>query len=177
MIITKQDCLLIGTLVKAFGHKGEIILSVSDDVFEECKKLESVFVEINNKLVPFFITHIDIKQGSSLGILFEDIDTPEKARELIGKNVYVLSSLLPKLPDTKFYYNEIVGFSVIDKKKKFIGHIVRIDEMPAQAIFIIEHDRHEILIPITEKTFIRVDRKKKELYIDAPEGLIDLYIK
>jgi 16S rRNA processing protein RimM len=40
----------------------------------------------------------------------------------------------------------------------------------------VELDKKEILIPIFEGLIRKVDREKKELHIEAPEGLIDLYI-
>jgi 16S rRNA processing protein RimM len=34
----------------------------------------------------------------------------------------------------------------------------------------------EVLLPIFDGLVKKVDRKKKILYVEAPEGLIDLYI-
>jgi ribosomal 30S subunit maturation factor RimM len=32
-------------------------------------------------------------------------------------------------------------------------------------------------VPVVEEIVKEIDRKKKTIYIEAPEGLIDLYIK
>jgi len=34
----------------------------------------------------------------------------------------------------------------------------------------------EILIPLIDEVIVKVDRKKKEMHIRAPEGLIDIYL-
>ena len=46
----------------------------------------------------------------------------------------------------------------------------------AQALFEIDHDGKEVLIPISDDLIEKVDREKKDIRITAPEGLIELYL-
>jgi 16S rRNA processing protein RimM len=48
--------------------------------------------------------------------------------------------------------------------------------MTANPLLQLDYNGTEILIPIFEGLIEKVDRKKKELFIKAPEGLIDLYV-
>jgi len=49
-------------------------------------------------------------------------------------------------------------------------------EYPNQALFQVFRDGKEILIPIQDEIITAVNREKKQILIDAPEGLIDLYL-
>ena len=48
-------------------------------------------------------------------------------------------------------------------------------DFPQQAIFKIKNGAFEILVPARNEFIVRIDRDKKHLEIEAPEGLIDIY--
>jgi len=62
-------------------------------------------------------------------------------------------------------------------KKDLIGIITEVLEYPHQAVLSINFRNKEILIPITDEIIVNVDRDKKHLYTNTPEGLIDLYLE
>ena len=68
------------------------------------------------------------------------------------------------------------GYTVIDKSYGDIGIIEKILDFPQQAIFQIKKGEHEILIPAKEEFIISINRRTKQVEIDAPEGLIDIYM-
>lgn len=116
-------------------------------------------------------------KGDFLRTKFEDIDSEEDADEIIGCEVYLPLSLLPKLEGNKFYYHEIEGFEVEDTRLGFIGTIVRINDSNAQPLFEIDYKGTEILVPMIDHFIIEVNRKDKKLVLTTPEGLVDLYLK
>ena len=50
----KDDCYRLGNIVKLHSFKGEVTIFLDVDTSEEFKQLESVFVDFDNKLIPFF---------------------------------------------------------------------------------------------------------------------------
>ena len=54
----KEDCYFLGKITRKHGLSGNLILKLDTDQPEIYKKLESIFVEINGLLVPFFIEKI-----------------------------------------------------------------------------------------------------------------------
>ncbi|HRG39170.1 MAG TPA: 16S rRNA processing protein RimM, partial [Bacteroidia bacterium] len=75
----------------------------------------------------------------------------------------------------KFYFHEMPGYTVHDKNHGDIGTVQEVMDFPQQAIFKIKKDAFEILVPARDEFIIRIDRDKKHLEIEAPEGLIDIY--
>jgi len=101
----------------------------------------------------------------------------EQAKAMVGKEIYLPLDMLPPLKGNKFYFHEVINFEVEDKTKGIIGKINQVLDYPQQAILEIVDDlQNEILIPITDHIILDVNRKDKKIFIDAPEGLIDLYL-
>ena len=170
-----NDCFQLGKITKPFGYKGEVVFYLDVDEPMDYAELDSVFVEQNGKLLPYFIESINIK-GNKAVVRFEDL-TAEESTKLIGKNLYLPLSVLPKLTGKKFYFHEIINFAVVDAQKGDIGNIASVIDYPAQPLFQIMKGETEILIPIRDQIIDKVDRDNKTIYISAPEGLIDIYLQ
>jgi 16S rRNA processing protein RimM len=172
----KDDCFYLGKVAKKFSFKGEVLIYLDTDEPELYEDLESVFVEFNKNLVPFFIENSQLHKGDFLKVRFEDVDNEEEADKLIGCEVYLPLTMLPKLEGNKFYYHEVIGFDVIDTRLGNIGKIVAINDSAAQPLFEIDKDGIEILVPMIDDFIIEVSRDKKSIFLNTPVGLVDLYL-
>ncbi|PHK19599.1 ribosome maturation factor RimM, partial [Nostoc linckia z15] len=140
------------------------------------ENMESVFVEFNDHLVPFFIVESRLHKNEFLRIRFEDIDNEEEADKIMGHALYLPLTQLPKLEGDKFYFHEIIGFTAEDKRLGDIGVIVGINDTSAQPLFEIKKGDIEILVPMIDQFIVKVDRENKKIVLDTPEGLVDLYL-
>lgn len=172
--MTKDECYYLGRVTKPFGFKGEMVLFLDVDSPDDYATLDSVFVEMKNGLVPYFIKSLRIN-GNKAVVLFEDL-TAEQAAALAGHDMYLPLDLLPKLTGNQFYFHEVKGFRVVDDQYGDVGVIESIIEYPAQPLFQIMNGTTEILIPVIDQVIKEVDRDNKTIYISAPNGLIDLYM-
>jgi 16S rRNA processing protein RimM len=173
----KQDELfLLGKIVRTFGTKGELVFQADIETLARIKKLESVYLKINENLVPFFIKLIQPKAKGQAMVKFLDVDSTEEASLLTGCDIFVPIALLPKQKGKQLYSIEIEGFTVIDAERGETGTVKTVLEMPQQSLLAIEYNGKEILVPIVDEIIKKIDRRNKVVYIEAPEGLIDLYI-
>jgi 16S rRNA processing protein RimM len=172
----KDDCFYLGKIAKKFSFKGEVLIYLDTDEPEMYEDLESVFVEFNKNLVPFFIENSQLHKGDFLKVRFEDVDNEEKADELIGREVYLPLTMLPKLEGNKFYYHEVIGFEIEDKRLGIVGKIVAINDSAAQPLFEVINGDTEILIPMIDQFLVKIDRENKKVIMDLPEGLIEMYL-
>ncbi len=173
----KKDCFYLGKIAKKFSFKGEVLFYLDTDEPELYENLESVFVDYNGQLVPFFIEAAFLHKNDFLRVKFEDCDSEEDADRLIGSELYLPLDLLPKLEGNKFYYHEVVGFDVVDKNQGItIGTLVRINDSNYQALFEIDNEGTEILVPMIDQFIELVDRENKKLFLNIPAGLVDLYL-
>lgn len=168
-----KDCYFLGTITKAHGYKGELNVHLDTDEPQAYKNLESIFIEKNGLLIPFFLKKAQLHKGNHLRILIEDFDDPNS---LIGRDIYLPLSSLPKLDKNKFYYHDIIGFKTIDSDNQLIGEIVNVRDTTAQDLFeITSSDGKEILIPIIDKWIVDVNYDKKTIKLDLPDGLLDIF--
>lgn len=174
--MTKEECFYLGTIVSKFSFKGEVLIKLDTDEPEAYTNMESVFVDYNDNLVPYFILKSSLHKSDLLRVKFEDMDTEDDADELMRCDIYLPLSELPELEDDKFYFHEVIGYTAEDINYGKIGVIKSINDNRAQPLFEIDHNGKEILIPVNDDFISKVDKKNKTIYFDTPEGLIDIYL-
>jgi 16S rRNA processing protein RimM len=172
----KEDCFYLGKIAKKFSFKGEVLLYLDTDEPEIYENLESVFVEFNKNLIPFFIQNSSLHKNDFLRIRFEDVKNEQEADDLIGREVYLPLKMLPKLEGNKFYFHEVIGFEIEDQRLGIFGKIVSINDTSAQPLFEVLNGEVEILIPMIDQFLIKIDRKNKKVIMDLPEGLVEMYL-
>ncbi len=173
----KEDCFNLGSIARLHSFKGELSIFLDVDDPKEFKKLESVFVEIDNILVPFFIEHILIRNKGFAVVKFEGINSEIKAKRLLKKKLYLPLDLLDELADDEFYLFEIEGFKVIDSIHGDIGNIIKVLDYKTNPMYEINFKGKEILIPKQDQFFDRIDWDNETIYLKAPEGLIEMYLE
>ena len=172
----KEDCFYLGKIAKKFSFKGEVLIYLDTDEPELYENLESMFVECGKHLVPFFIENSSLHKNDFLRVRFEDVKNEEEADALLGNHVYLPLKMLPKLSGNKFYFHEVIGFEVEDKRLGIVGEIQSINDSSAQPLFEVLNDGVEILIPMIDHFLVKIDRENKKVIMNLPEGLIEMYL-
>ncbi len=174
--MTKEECFYLGRIVSKFSFKGEVLIKLDTDEPETYLEMESVFVEYDNNLVPFFIEKSSLQKSNLLRVKFEEVDSEEDAEDLMKCDLYLPLNLLPELKEDQFYFHEVIGFTVEDESYGTVGILTGINDTTSQALFEIEKNGKQILIPMNDEFLQKVDKKNKTIFVKTPEGLIDLYL-
>jgi 16S rRNA processing protein RimM len=172
----KENCFYLGKIVKKYSFKGELLVKLDTDDPKVYTRMESVFVEKGKNLIPFFITRSSLHKSLLLRVKFEDVDSDEDADLLLGSKLFLPLELLPKLSGNQFYYHEIIGFTVEDSSFGKVGIVTGVNDSTAQALFEIDRNGTEILIPLIDSFIKNVDKKNKVIQLDVPKGLIEIYL-
>lgn len=173
--MNKSECYSAGFVRRTSGLKGEVVLQLDVDDPARYRSLDAVFLEINGTLTPFFVKQARLL-NNMLTVAFEDITTPAAAEALVGCEAFLPLAALPQLGDSAFYFHEIPGFTVIDEVKGNIGLAGEVIDRLQQPVLTVGSGRNEILIPLGPGVVRKVDRVARELHIQAPDGLIDIYL-
>ena len=172
----KEDCFYVGKIVRKHSFKGEVVIKLDTDEPELYQEMESIFVDLGNNLIPFFIEKSLLQKGNQLRVQFEDLYTEEEADAILKADVYLPLDLLPKLSGNKFYFHEIIGFKAVDVNYGLVGTIEGVNDKTAQPLFEITNGDKEIFIPMIDDFIKKVDRENKVIEVETPQGLIELYL-
>ena len=168
-----QDCFYLGKIVSKFSFKGEILLKLDSEEID-FKKMKTIFLDIDSTIVPYSIDSIKLHKSSLLRIKFENIDSEEKANKILKTKTYLPIKDLPKLNGNKFYYHEIINFTALDLSLGNIGRVKEVNDQTSQPIIVLDNGTNEVMIPLVDDFLIEINRVKKTLIFDLPEGLTTL---
>lgn len=171
----KEDCYFLGKITRRHGLAGNVIIKLDTDQPELYNKLESIFVEINGLLVPFFIERSSWSKLDALNVAFKN-SSEALVDQSLGKDVYLPLSSLPKLTGNQFYYHEVVGFEILDAEGNNCGVIRSVNDQTAQNYFVTNLDGKEVVVPIIKDWILEVDREERIIKMQLPEGLIDVFL-
>jgi len=171
----KEDCFLVGWIVRKHGFKGDVIIKLDTDVPEQYEDLESIFLAQGEDLVPYFFERSSFTNKGFMKVHFEGVDTEDEADRIMKSELFLPLEFLPELDKDAYYYHEIVGFEVVDVKHGNIGTVKVVDDSNAQTLLIVDHNGTEIMIPM-DHMVNKVDKKEKSVEIATPDGLLDLYL-
>ena len=165
----------IGKLVAVHGLKGEILLKHELGKKTSLKGLAAIFTEVNkNSFLPWFIQSTRIKNEQEIYLKLENIDSKESAAPLVQKHAW-----LPEADFKKYAARTapagMLGYEVIHKGES-LGSIKELIEQPHQLLCRLEIGGKEVLIPLHEDSLLKVDHQKKQVLVDLPEGLLDIYL-
>lgn len=176
-MLQKKDCFYLGKIVKKHSFKGEVVIKLDTDEPELYRNLESVFVDLGNNLVPFFIEKSSLSKDTFLRVKFEDVSNEQDADTILKSEIYLPIDLLPKLSGNKFYYHEVIGFTMVDENFGEVGIIEHINDKAAQPLFEVNRDGTDIFVPMIDDFIKKIDRENKIVAVKTPQGLIDLYLE
>ncbi|MDB5196513.1 MAG: rRNA processing protein RimM [Flaviaesturariibacter sp.] len=165
----------IGKLVSAFGLKGELILKHNLGKKTALKGLQAIFVEERKEsFIPWFIESVRAKTDDELYLVLQDVITREAATKLVQKEVWLTETDFKKFASTTAPIN-LLGYAIIDAGKD-LGKILEVIEQPHQILCRLDIEGKEVLIPLHEETIQKIDRKTQQVFVELPDGLLDIYL-
>jgi 16S rRNA processing protein RimM len=169
------DSFYIGYITKTRGLKGELQVFFEYADPQELD-LNTVFAEINGKLIPYFTASSKLQANQTGYFFFEDIDTIEKAEKLIRKKLYLPNNKMPVRDEEEFLITDLKGFIAHDEAFGELGEIIEIHEYPQQYVAVVPYKFREIMFPLNDEFITEIDEEGGNVYLKLPSGLIDVYL-
>lgn len=166
-------CYKIGYILKPHGLKGEVTISIDPDIPNDFSTLDAVFINEGENVVPYFITAISVS-GNKAFVKFEDVDTVEAAENLSKRSLFLPKTARPKSERGEFYDDEVIGFHVTDESLGELGTITDVMSAGPNRLLIMDYQEKEVLIPIHSPFITSVNKSKKKISVNLPEGFLDI---
>jgi 16S rRNA processing protein RimM len=175
-MINLDHCILLGTLIKIHGVKGQLVLRLQHLDFDDIKEMGPVFIIIDNLPVPFSIAEYLPKGEQDIILTLDDIESSESAQSLIGHKLWIhkesidFKSNLHALSDSEM----LRGYRIIDIQLGDLGSVSAILDYNQNPLLQVMSGKKEILIPCREEFIRGIDTDNKILQVEIPRGLLDL---
>lgn len=167
----------IGKTLKPYGIKGELKVAMEEQFLDLLPQLSVVFIKINGTAVPYFPEQVNTDAAL---IKLEEVDAPEVAQKLGSKELLARREDIPFDPDAvkskdTLQFSHLKQFVIIDQQQGEVGTIVDVLEFPQQEMALLVLDGQDVLIPLNDSYINKVEEAKKQVFMDLPDGLIDLH--
>jgi len=169
------DLQIIGRIAKVHGINGEVVLNAENPLKFEIFETEQLFILIDGLAVPFFLSTVEERNDKTFILQFDTVNSRDEAEDLIGCDVCMQQKKKKGRPKKNLKEISIIGYTVFDQKAGSIGIVEEIIEYPGHNVLKVVNGKKEILIPVHEDIILEIDDPKKQIVIDAPKGLLDLY--
>lgn len=169
--MTRDDCLLLGTISKTHGVRGELVIRITDPSFEPDENWESLFLQIDGILVPFFISSLYAPKADEWFICFDDYDNKDSAKNLVGLPVWIHKDLMAATGE-EIYMDELTGYALINETTGRQGLIADFMDIPGNPVFEVSLEGENVLVPAQDDLIKEIDQETQTLIMRLPEGIM-----
>ncbi len=169
-MLRKEDFVYYGKFLKPHGTKGEIGLEGETIVLGD--SCDFVACDIDGILVPFFFETRRTKNGGTLIVKIERMESAEEVRFLTNRAAYIPRQWTDESEPLSWSFFK--GFTAIDETLGELGEITGVDDSTINTLFVIENGGEEILVPAQEGLILGIDQENREIIFSLPEGLVSL---
>jgi 16S rRNA processing protein RimM len=172
--VAYKNNILLGRITKVSGYEGAVAVKLEKIFTDNIPRLESVFLEVEGRPVPFFVSDFEYSGADILKLQFDGYKSIEKISEFIGCRVFLTDDNFLK-DNQKADKQGLTGFKVYIEKNKLLGSISEVVLNNGQWLLLVNStDEKEILIPFHEHFIVSIDKRKKIVFMDIPEGLTEI---
>ncbi len=168
-----NNCTEIGYVKKTHGVRGELLLNFLEGFDETVEDAEYLFLEVEGLLVPFFVEEASIHNSISGAVLFDTLDSKEKANRFVGSKVFIDNDEV--VHDSEFFNIQLIkGFTLSHAEKGIVGEVIAIDDFGGNFVLTVDYNGKEVLLPFNEELICEFDENKKSIVMFFPEELLSI---
>lgn len=175
-----DDSYQLGYIIKTHGLRGQVVAHFDVDDAAAYAKLKTVYLGLAgaaDQLVAHEVEKVQPQANSRVLLKLRGIDRIEEAEPLRGAQLHLPLTELPALADDQFYFHDVIGFVVVDANLGELGTVENFYELPQQDMLAMRYQGQEVLIPVVDELVSRADMAKQQIYVNLPDGLLDVYLK
>jgi 16S rRNA processing protein RimM len=114
------------------------------------------------------------RQGAAVLVSVAGCETVEAASALVGRLFALPEDEALPLPPGHFYPWQLEGCRVVTEDGRDVGRVARVEQSPAQDLWVVADGTREHLIPAVAEIVVEVDLAGGRVVIRPPDGLLDL---
>ena len=170
-----QDLIVVAHIAKVRGLRGEVVADLLTDFPDRFDELTSIIAVTKDAARRSLQIEEHWFHGERLVMKFAGFDRIEEAKELVGCDLAVPSAERVELPADSFYDWELIGSRVETVGGELVGQVREIMRPgEVELLSVVDGSDRDRLIPLAKDIVVEIDKDKKLIRIDPPEGLLEL---
>lgn len=172
MGIDRDDLFCLGVVVGAHGLRGDLKVKIHSGENTAIIDLPGVFLcDETGQLTEYDIVRA-VARSRDVLLRLRGVDDINRAESLIGQQLWMRFEDLPGLANDEYYWCELEGLEVVDRRRGSIGTLCDLMPTPAHDIYVVRGPFGEILIPAVDQFIVDVDLERRLLEVDLLDGFI-----
>jgi 16S rRNA processing protein RimM len=169
-----EELVAVARVVKVRGVRGEVAAELLTDYPERFKRTEELIaVSASGGRETLRVEQSRLHAGRVL-LKFAGYETPEAARELVGRELCVPESEAVELGEGEFFDWQLAGCRVETVGGRELGTVREVWHYGAAPVLVVrDEERRETLIPLARSICTVIDTDAKLIRVDPPEGLVE----
>lgn len=171
----KDDLILVAHIAKTRGLRGEVVADLLTDFPDRFESLKSLIGISKDGGKCSLQIEEQWFHGQRLVLKFAGFDSIDDAKELVNYDLAIPAVERVELPADSFYEWELVGCRVDTTDGRELGEVKEIMRTGGVEILaVVDQTGRDRLIPMASDIVVEIDKEKKLIRIDPPEGLLEL---
>lgn len=154
----------MGRIGAPFGIKGWIKIQPYTETLDSLFDYDVWQISLGEEWQDFEVDEAAV-HGDGLIAKLVGIEDRDQAFALRGKEIAVNREELPEAAKDEFYWNDLIGLSVINRQGVELGQVAGLMETGSHDVLVVQGDR-ERLIPFTDAYVGRVDLTGRRIEVD-----------
>lgn len=167
-----EELFQVGVVVGIHGLRGDLKVQPLTPGSDSLLFAREVFLRRDGREKEDYVPSRTTRHKGNILLRLEGLEHISKVEGLVGSQVFMRLSELPELPEDEFYWFQLTGARVFDRRHGEIGEIVDVFTTAAHDILEVEGPYGEVLIPVVDEMILEVDLEGGTLDVDLPDGLV-----
>ena len=170
-----DELIVVAHIVKTRGLRGEVVADLLTDFPDRFENLKSLIGISNGGDKRSLQIEEHWFHGNRLVLKFAGFDSIDEAKQLVNYDLAVPATQRIELPNDTFYEWELVGSRVETIDHHHVGDVREIMRTGGvEMLSVVDDSGRDRLIPMAGDIVVEIDKDKKLIRIDPPEGLLEL---
>ena len=161
----------IGTVSKAFGLNGDLVVKPMTENPARFKKLKYVYVgRSEDQANKFTVQRVQVGQR---GVRVKLVETPDRtsAEQFAGSLMFVDERQLVVPKRGSHFVHDVIGLDVVDEDGKRLGVVKDVLRYPAHDIYLIRENGREWMIPAVKEFIHSIDADARVMKVRVIDGM------
>jgi 16S rRNA processing protein RimM len=173
---SSDNLIAVGRIVGTHGIKGQLRLFSYSGNLESLQAAQDIYLRSPAGVDRKVILTRAVNHSGKILLTLDGLDTIEQVQDLAGFEIYLQRDQLPVPAEGEYYWQDLLGMSVVTSEGQILGIIKDILETGANDVYLVHDDKigREYLIPAISNVVVSVDVTSKTMIITPLDGLLEL---